>query len=45
MGIDSYLTVENCALFIDLQLVIVIDSKPREENLVFVRRHSALVKG
>lgn len=43
MEIGAYLAIENSALFIDLQLVIVVDTKPLEENLVLVGRHSTLI--
>lgn len=39
---ESYLAIENSALLVDLQLIIVVHSKSLEENLILIRCHGAL---
>ena len=37
-----YLAIEHASFLIDLLFVIVVDTKPLEENLVFVGGHGSL---
>lgn len=39
---DMYLAIEHASFLIDLLFVIVVDTKPLEENLVFVGGHGSL---
>lgn len=42
-GFHSYLTIQNTSFLIDLLLVIVVDAKALEQDLVFVGRHRSLI--
>lgn len=41
-GLHSYLTIQHTSFLIDLLLVIVVDAKALEQDLVFVGRHGSL---
>jgi hypothetical protein len=42
-GLHSYLTIQHTSFLIDLLLVIVVDAKALEQDLVFVGRHGSLI--
>ena len=42
-GLHSYLTIQHTSFLIDLLLVIVVDAKALEQDLVFVGRQGSLI--